>query len=209
MFGFTNIHIKDNTVYTEMSTYYFPRYVEPRVVKSFISHEECDYLITMARDKTSDSKVGNNILDKSLRKSKTYRINPDDEDEIVTKIRKKCSQISTFPYNYTEFQITHYDTGGYYGPHHDRADRGPISKRVCTIIIALNDDYEGGETNFIYLYKSFKMKKGDAIFFYTADQLDRHTDFAMHEGAEVTSGEKWIANIWIHNIKQFKADNIK
>lgn len=185
-----------------MSKYYFPLYKEPKVIENVLTHEECDYLIDIARDKLEVSKVGNGFVNIELRNSETYQINPIDEDDMITKIRKRCSHISTFPYNYTEFQITHYKKGGYYGPHHDRVEARP-TKRVCTLIIALNDDYEGGETNFIYLYKSFKMKKGDALFFYTADQRDKQSDFAMHEGAEVTSGEKWIANVWIHDTKQF------
>jgi len=126
----------------------------------------------------------------------------ENDDEVIKSVRTKCGQVTTFPGNYSEFQITHYKTGGYYGPHHDRI-KNSDSKRVCTVIIALNDDYEGGETYFLYLYKSFKLKKGDALFFYTTDQKDQMSDFAMHEGMEVTSGEKWIANIWMHDRKQY------
>jgi prolyl 4-hydroxylase len=184
-----------------MSTYYFPQYIEPRVIEGFITHEECDHLIKMTNGKMHSSKVGDGILDSYLRKSETYDVMYEHDDDIVKSVRKKCGQLTTFPTNYSEFQITHYKPGEYYGPHHDRVDTR-YSRRVCTVIIALNDDYEGGETNFIYLYKSFKMKKGDALFFYTTNQRDIITDFAMHEGAEVTYGEKWIANIWMHDRKQ-------
>jgi len=43
------------------------------------------------------------------------------------------------------------------------------NKRLYTIMIALNDDYEGGETIFPLLNKSYKLSKGDAIFFHTVD----------------------------------------
>mgnify|MGYP006101546267 CR=1 FL=1 len=184
-----------------MSEYYFPQYIEPRVVEGLITHDECDHLIKIAKNKTEDSKINNNVINVQYRKSKTYMARYENDDEVIKSVRKKCGQVTTFPDTYSEFQITHYKTGGFYGPHNDIL-YGLHSKRVCTVIIALNDDYEGGETNFLYLYKSFKMKKGDALLFYIADQLDKVTDFAIHEGTEVTSGEKWIANIWIHDNKQ-------
>jgi|TARA_B110000240_G_C13484587_1_gene446827 predicted 2-oxoglutarate/Fe(II)-dependent dioxygenase YbiX len=184
-----------------MSTYYYPKYIEPRVIKGLITHDECDNLINIAKNKTKDSTVGINSFEPQFRTSKTYQVMYENDDEVIKSVRKKCGQVTTFPDNYSEFQITHYKTGGFYGPHHDRVE-DRHSKRVCTVIIALNDDYEGGETNFIYLYNSFKMNKGDALLFYTTDQNDKMTDFAMHEGTEVTSGEKWIANVWMHDRKQ-------
>lgn len=62
-------------------------------------------------------------------------------------------------------------------PHHDSS--------AYTINISLNDDYEGGEVNFIKKNKTIKNKKGYALI-----HPGRITHY--HEGLPVTKGKKYI-----------------
>ena len=63
--------------------------------------------------------------------------------------------------------------------------------------LALNDDYEGGETVFPKIKKAYKLNAGDALFFDTLDNYEFDTSKALHGGRPVKSGEKWICNLWV------------
>jgi prolyl 4-hydroxylase len=69
---------------------------------------------------------------------------------------------------------------------------------VYTFILCLNDDYEGGETNFPNLNKKYKLTKGDLLHFNTLNIWNMETKFALHGGEPVSKGEKWICNVWVH-----------
>jgi len=63
----------------------------------------------------------------------------------------------------------------------------------------LNDNYTGGETHFKNINKTFKLEKGDALFFSSLNYNNEITNLSMHEGKPVKSGEKWVCNLWIRN----------
>ena len=92
--------------------------------------------------------------------------------------------------------MLHYDEGGHYKPHQD-AFIGEENSRLYTFILALTDDYEGGETEFPNVKKSYKLNAGDALFFHTLDSYGLDTSKALHGRKPVKSGEKWICNLWI------------
>ena len=96
-----------------------------------------------------------------------------------------------------DLQIVYYDKGGFYLPHLDSIPSLHENKRLYTFIIALNDNYEGGETHFPNLKKSFKLRRGDALFFNNYNTNSSTTGLSLHGGKEVLKGEKWIANLWI------------
>ncbi len=62
-------------------------------------------------------------------------------------------------------------------------------RRLITWIVYLNDDYEGGETEFLYLSKRIKPKKGTLIMWPAGFT---HT----HRGNPPLSGEKYIVTGW-------------
>ena len=72
------------------------------------------------------------------------------------------------------------------------------NKRVHTFILALNDEYEGGETSFPNIKEKYKLRAGDALFFDTLDNYGLDTSDALHGGQPVKSGEKWVCNLWVH-----------
>ena len=63
--------------------------------------------------------------------------------------------------------------------------------RLLAWMVYLNDDYEGGETEFNYLSKRVKPKKGTLLMWPTGFT---HT----HRGGMVISGEKYILTGWIY-----------
>jgi prolyl 4-hydroxylase len=93
-------------------------------------------------------------------------------------------------------QVLRYRPGGEYRPHFD-AIPGFANPRILTMIVWLNEDYEGGETMFMKTGAKIRGGTGDALLFRnTLPDGTRDPDSA-HAGLKVTRGEKWIASRWI------------
>lgn len=72
-------------------------------------------------------------------------------------------------------------------------------QRILTFLLYLNDDFEGGETEFPLAGIRHKGKKGDALFFWNVHpdgRLDRQT---LHAGLPPGIGEKWLLSQWVRN----------
>lgn len=179
--------------------------------KNFLTNEECDMLINIAKNKLEESRVysiNNNKIDKKHRDSQQCWIK-DDESAISKKISDFVSKLVDFPIENNEMlQIVKYNKGGFFNPHYDplcvgkkeeclkiNGESGP---RYCTFIIYLNDDFEGGETCFIKKNKCLKPEKGKAVLFFNTDDNENLLVNSEHAGKPVTKGEKWICNKWVH-----------
>ena len=173
-----------------------PVYHEPRVYKGFIPHETCDYIMKQSNERLRPSTISRDkVVDPSIRKSDTAWLGP--EDDTVRNVMESCISVTDRPLrNCEKLQVLKYTPGGFYSPHQD-AFRGEKNMRMHTCIIALNDDYEGGETVFPNIGKKYKLNKGDMLVFDTMNDWGMMTPKALHGGAPVTSGEKWISNLWI------------
>lgn len=93
----------------------------------------------------------------------------------------------------TGWRLYCYKPGQHFGPHYDDSvdcPDMPGAVSLYTMLVYLNDDFEGGETNF---YKS-KGKQFLSVAPVRGMAL-LHTQgplCALHEGAEVRSGCKWL-----------------
>jgi prolyl 4-hydroxylase len=181
-----------------------PRYREPRVFKSVFDGKTCEAIITLANDNLEKSEVEsheNAKVVENIRKSETSWLDPEDRD-IVKSVMLKCLSLTGIKkplHNCEDLQVLKYKSGGFYLPHFDSSgDSDEPNERVMTCIIALNGDYDGGSTNFPNLRQSFKLNKGDVLIFDTLNTWGFESDKALHEGTSVIQGEKWIANLWIH-----------
>jgi prolyl 4-hydroxylase len=105
--------------------------------------------------------------------------------------------------------VLHYSPGQEIQNHYDFVDPkttpdypGEIERngqRIITFLVYLNEDYDGGETDFPKLGLSHKGRLGDALFFVNA-LPDLSPDFrALHAGRPTTRGEKWIVTQFIRS----------
>lgn len=174
-----------------------PRYRKPRVYENLITHEECEYIKQVATPHMKPSTIGDSRnIDNQIRKSDTAWV-PIEEDEQIKSIVERCLKYTKKSIDHCEYmQVVRYKESGFYKMHQD-ANRQHENKRIHTFIIALNEDYEGGETHFPILNKKYKLKEGDVLFFDTIDNYGRVPNKALHGGEPVTSGEKWICNLWV------------
>jgi predicted 2-oxoglutarate/Fe(II)-dependent dioxygenase YbiX len=179
--------------------YLLPVYRSPKVFEGFLSPEERQHIIKEASGRLSDSLVDTNgIVNKEVRQSQTAWLQK--TDPIVRSVMERCvGHVNKTIDHCEQLQVLRYVEGGHYKPHQD-AFKGDENSRLYTFILALTDDYEGGETEFPNVRKSYKLNAGDALFFHTLDSYGLDTSKALHGGKPVKSGEKWICNLWIRQL---------
>ncbi len=177
--------------------YLLPTYPKPVVIENFLTEKECTHIKQSAKSKLEVSTVDKDRrVNEKIRKSETAWLST--EDPIVKSVVERCvSRIDRPIENCEDLQVLRYSEGGYYNPHQDVFYQDK-NKRLYTFIIALNDDYEGGETAFPVIKEKYKLKTGDALFFHTLDNYGFDTSDALHGGQPVKSGEKWVCNLWVH-----------
>ena len=178
--------------------FFIPIYEKPRVLKNVLSEDECEHIKKIAEPELKPSTIGGNFnINNSERKSETAWIKAS-EDPVVDKLIRKCVSMTDRPFdNCEDLQVLRYKPGGFYKPHQDTFTFDK-NRRMYTFIIALNDDYEEGETVFPNIKRRYRLKKGDALFFNTLNNYECITKKALHGGAPVKSGEKWVCNLWVH-----------
>lgn len=178
----------------------------PRVWHHFLSERECEYLKQYAEPLLERSQVmgetGNVV--QQIRTSSQSWISKD--NLIVKRIYARARNWAQLNTQVEDLQVARYLPNQEYKPHHDACCsekpsciklKERLGLRNRTILIYLNDDFEGGGTIFPKLGITIKPQKGLAVMFHplNGDETQCHP-LALHGGLPVTSGEKWIANIW-------------
>ena len=74
-----------------------------------------------------------------------------------------------------------------------------VGQRVATALLYLNDDYEGGETDFPELGLRRRGAKGDALIFFSVDAAGAPDPRTRHAGRPPTSGEKWVLSQFVRD----------
>lgn len=90
--------------------------------------------------------------------------------------------------NLEGFQLLKYEVDNFYKAHHDTILN---SKRAISVLIYLNDDYDGGEIEFVNFNIKIKPKAGTLIFFPSNYPY-------KHIAHPVTYGTKYVAVTWLH-----------
>jgi prolyl 4-hydroxylase len=93
-------------------------------------------------------------------------------------------------------QVLRYSPGQQYRPHLDALPTGD-NQRILTMLVYLNEDYEGGETHFTRTGLRFAGSAGDALLFRNATSDGLPDEMAQHAGLPVVRGEKYLASRWI------------
>tara|TARA_R100000988_G_scaffold103473_1_gene82959 strand:+ start:1193 stop:2443 length:1251 start_codon:yes stop_codon:yes gene_type:complete len=187
-------------------------------IPNFISHEECDEIIKLIDANHTRSSVVVGGTDRSdvtdHRTSSTSNLDPN--LETVKEIHSKISQYLNLPLEKGEsLQGQLYEPGQYFKPHNDFFT-GPAYNMHCrasgnrthTLMIYLNDDFEGGETNFPTLKKSVVAEKGKALWWKNMHEGATVSE-TLHEGVAVKSGKKYIVTSWWRENKWDGAGDMK
>lgn len=184
-------------------------YIKPKVYPDFITLEENEHILSKAKDQFAESHIMGGF-NTSIRKSKTawlYKTDP-----IIYNILKRVTDlIDDNIENAEALQVVEYEAGGYYNEHHDSCcDDAEVcttfveksGQRTATMLIYLNDNFEGGETEFLNLNLKLKAPKNGGILFRPLETGgNRCHPLALHKGCPILSGKKYICNVWIREAK--------
>ena len=110
--------------------------------------------------------------------------------------RRIAAASGTTPGQGEPLQVLRYRPGGEYRPHFD-AIPGFANQRTMTMLVWLNEGYEGGETHFPTPGLKLRGRPGDALLFRNTGPDGRRDPASGHAGLPVTAGEKLIASRWI------------
>lgn len=172
-------------------------------VPQFLTDEECDMVLREAEAKGfKESNVysgpGQETSDLATRRSENTWL-PAAESHIDRLISTTVAHVTGLPVDHMEaLQVIRYPTGGYFKPHFDPGSDGEIVDRALTVLIYLNDDFEGGGTTFPEIGVTVRPERGKAVLFWSLDDQGRILPKALHGGDPVTCGTKLACNKWVH-----------
>lgn len=205
---------------------------EPRAViyHNFLSKEECEYLINLAKPQMQKSTV----VDSATGKSKDSRVRTSSgtflargRDKTIRDIEKRIADFTFIPVEHGEgLQVLHYEVGQKYEPHYDyflddfNTKNG--GQRIATVLMYLSDVEEGGETVFPAAKGnisavpwwdelsecgkgglSVKPKMGDALLFWSMKPDATLDPSSLHGGCAVIRGNKWSSTKWMR-VSEYK-----
>ncbi|XP_041022340.1 probable prolyl 4-hydroxylase 10 [Juglans microcarpa x Juglans regia] len=205
---------------------------EPRafVYHNFLTKDECEYLISLAKPHMHKSTV----VDGETGKSKDSRVRTSSgtflargRDKIIRNIEKKIADFTFLPAEHGEgLQVLHYEVGQKYEPHfdyfQDQLNTKNGGQRMATVLMYLSDVEEGGETVFPVAKGNFssvpwwdelsdcgkkglsvKPKMGDALLFWSMNPDATLDPSSLHGGCPVIKGNKWSATKWVR-VNEYK-----
>ncbi|MEI3788701.1 MULTISPECIES: prolyl hydroxylase family protein [unclassified Chryseobacterium] len=161
------------------------------LIEDFLTSDECDEYIAMAQGKVfEEAKInmnGRQMMSKGIRNNDRLMIFDNDLAEDL--FRKAAEFLPQEHENYKlqnfneMFRVYKYSPGQRFKMHRDGSYiRNENEKSFYTFLIYLNDDFEGGETEFESLF-TVAPKKGSALVFYHP---------LRHEGKTLISGQKYV-----------------
>jgi len=177
-----------------------------REIENFLTDSECNQLIELINQNHSPSSVvvgGTDIstIDVNSRTSSTCNLDPN--NILVKTVHNKIAEYLGLDKSLGEsLQGQLYEVGQYFKPHYDFFSGEAYNKhclhsgnRTHTLMIYLNDDFEGGGTNFPNLGFTINPKRGKAVTWQNMINGETQQN-SLHEGVSVTSGKKYIITSW-------------
>ncbi|KAG9459681.1 hypothetical protein H6P81_004189 [Aristolochia fimbriata] len=208
----------------------------PRAIlyKDFLSNEECDHLILLARSRLKRStETAHELRNITISPGRTISgvFLDKGQDELVRRIEDRISSWTLLPKeNGGPLHIMLYEAEEKNEPHYkdfqDKTINPGAGQRLATVLIYLSNVSKGGETiipKSIQLIDAelkdetwspcakasyaVKPMKGNALLFFNLHLNLTEDDSSLHGSCPVSEGENWVATKWIHTRKYYtKAD---
>lgn len=182
-------------------------------IERFLSPAECAWMIARGREALMPASVYDNerggAAQTSERSNSAANLDVRFVDLMLVLLRTRIAHTLGAPGPALEpTNVLHYAPGQEFKQHVDYLDRSnpglaadmdARGQRVMTFLVYLNDDYEGGETEFPRLPYRFKGRTGDALAFANVDASGAGDPRTLHAGLPPTRGEKWLLSQWVRN----------
>lgn len=188
-----------------------------RTVDNFLTEQECKEVISLIEENNQRSSIAGEekntrIITKNRTSNTSFLSN---KNTTVNFIKEKISKILNIDIKQIEsLQGIKYISGQYFLPHRDGYEgirKQNLTKesgnRIWSLLIYLNEDYEGGETGFPLLNLDIKPKKGMALMWHNLKENGDLLDESLHEGKLVVSGTKYIITTCIRE-REFTTPSI-
>ena len=182
-----------------------------RTMQGFATPDECLWLMERAQARLRPATIiasdGTQALDPARNNTGT-EFQVLDMDVVLEVVRARIAAATKLPVPLFEpTQVLRYEVGQEFKPHHDfldpanlaYGDQARFGQRIATFLIYLNEDFQGGETDFPKAGIRYRGRTGDAIFFANVDGAGKADPLTLHAGLPPTSGEKWILSQWIRD----------
>ncbi len=190
----------------------------PRIglVRGFLPPVACDWFINRAKGALTPASIYNDGKNGArLSKERTnseFAFDLFNADIASCALQARIEAAFDAPaVNFETLTLMHYAPGQQFTPHHDFLNPAvpgmaenirAQGQRVLTVLVYLNDDYQGGETEFPNAGFVHKARRGDALVFANVDQSGAPDPKTLHAGRAPTRGEKWILSQWVRDRPQ-------
>jgi prolyl 4-hydroxylase len=184
-----------------------------RVFPNFVPDSACAWLIEQARPNLRRALIydpvgGKDIAD-HMRTNSAAGFDLMHADLVQAAVQWRMSVAVGVPIGHMEGPtVLHYAVGEEITNHYDfvnpripnyQAEIEKRGQRIVTFLVYLNDDYEGGETDFPDLGLRYHGAKGNGIFFTNALPNGQPDLRMVHAGLPPKDNEKWLMSQFVRN----------
>lgn len=184
-----------------------------RTLRSFMTPQECAWMIALGQPLLAPATVYNNASlgseRVSARSNTAAGLVARDVDIVTIFLITRMAQSIGLPSQWFEPPtVLHYSPGEEFLPHFDylspevpgqAAELQFRGQRIATFLVYLNEGYQGGETDFPRLGYRYKGGIGDALVFANVLPSGEPDPRTMHAGTPPVSGEKWLLSQWVRD----------
>lgn len=180
------------------------------VIEGFAKPSECDRLIGHARNRLKPALIHAASAEQHAWEGRTNTeadLSVDACDVAISVLLDRVAAAAGVTRAFCEVaKVLHYEPHQEFRLHGDfyETNTAPLreeiarhGQRIMTFLLYLNDDYEGGETDFPKAGLRHRGRKGDVLIFANVDSAGAPDMATLHAGLPPTSGEKWVLSQWI------------
>ncbi len=189
------------------------RQAAPRIatLNRLLTPEECDYVVSRGAPYLKPGLYAGAPGDGAATNS-AASFGLVESDPLIESIDELISRALGLPASHGErLSLLHYMPGQIFAAHGDFIDPdrpghaeelAANGQRIRTLIVYLNEGYEGGETAFPRVGWRFRGKRGDALMWDNVDASGVIDARSVHEGAPPRSSDKFVLSKWMRDRPQ-------
>lgn len=183
------------------------------IARAFMTPEECCWFIDRGRARLQPATVydkaseGVQRVDERSNSSAAFRLLDVDLPQVLITARMS-NTVGLASHCFEPAALMHYAPGEQFSPHYDfldarvpgyAADLARRGQRVATLLVYLNEDYDGGATAFPNIGYTFKGGVGDLFVFGNVKPDGMPDPQTLHAGTPPTRDEKWLLSQWVRD----------
>lgn len=174
-------------------------------IDDFLTGHECQEIINLVKGKLRPSTVTQPKDGEEVRTSTTCDLALVGQGIVKQLEQKILSTLAPSVGNGELIQAQHYALGQQFKSHTDYFEPGTQEylkfakqkgQRTWTFMVYLNQECEGGQTEFPLLQRSFKPTQGRALLWNNVTKTGHPNPNTLHHSLPITEGEKMVITKW-------------